>query len=1139
MLVSALCVVLAGAVNFEAVRAHPELSVKIDTELASMKEAWPHKDFSTFLARHEGYTFTEPRVWLDRYVYWQDENVAQGLALLGGDGLYELTITDAGGAIVATQRIAPGHHRFSFRFDVGELAVGKYTLTAGDAAFEFEKVDKRRHVAAIPADGIAIVLEPQDVLADGAWPVITGVPLPRGAVDDVSRFALYENGQRVAVQVTPAATWEVGGSVKWMHVRFVGRYTNGEPATYRLKLEDASARQGTPGVDLRTFWAQCDPYLVDEAGARYELKNDGDLQVTLDEQGPVRWVLTARGWYTSASGEKLCQSTTRMHAYADQPFVRVTQETTVTFDTHKKQLADLGFAIDTPAAARFSMGVDGEAASGDLPVYLHQDRWDRCHIVNPAGRAQTGEKSDGWFSVQDASGRTLRTVAVRDIWQKFPKEVSLDADSMTVHFWPKHGHEAFDQATALAKDQIYKFLCFHQGALMDLKTPSVYVDTFDQWAADPKVGSVEGSGNWWRESEHDGTRDGNARGIIISNEFAVLMDDSIEPATFGLTLQRDPAAMADPAWNCATDAIMPMAPRVAGRYEDMENAVLEGFLSWTRTVERYNDYGMFNFADTHSIHVIDENRPGLHRIWQTSHYHNVGTNWLQYYRTGDPRMLRWARANTDHYINIDTVNYVDEENPVPVRDHELGAMHHMGWKTHWASSGDAWGSYAGTTGHFIDPDASLWCWYLTGNPRAKEAYDLWHQAILKKLNGQLWGHARNFLTTFAYIVNLYAQTHDPRLLANVHTAAWSLQQRALETQRPGPMWHPWWIVRYHDLTRDARYEPWIYKYSYDKPLGYPWPMALSAKAYWLSGDTKYLERLLPRADMFPRQFYRAEGDPWDWWGGGPGPLGGKYAYMSWGILARAFQDARFDYIPQNIGGRGYYPFTSCRWNYPSHPASVVIYALYNKAEPMTVNFGLRPFGGSLGAVRADVFAPDGEQIMDVKRVGRYEHVNEPQTVDTGGRTGLFRVEYRGGVAGVPFPQTDAEAELAAIRTQDLYRTINCRAFFQPLDANAKHKVTFTAWNGNRGSANIFVEDGDGNRLLAVSLFEARDNKTAEIELDPAKHPLPWVIDAAGPTFIAFDDGREEKRAILVSRDRATLERLGPMVEALDNPGDVK
>ena len=67
-------------------------------------------------------------------------------------------------------------------------------------------------------------------------------------------------------------------------------------------------------------------------------------------------------------------------------------------------------------------------------------------------------------------------VTLKDVWQKFPKELEIGNEGITVHFWPKHGGDTFDDSEELARDQIHKLLWAHEGRYLDLQIPATGIN---------------------------------------------------------------------------------------------------------------------------------------------------------------------------------------------------------------------------------------------------------------------------------------------------------------------------------------------------------------------------------------------------------------------------------------------------------------------------------------------------------------------------------------------------------------------------------------------------------------------------------------------------------------------------------------
>lgn len=1100
----------------------------------------------------------------DRFEYWQDDQNGQLLAILPAretnapararfslarlDGAKETPL-----ASVTTEKTLT--NKFSFLVSMPALKAGKYRVKAAfvddagavissEAVAEFAKADKKNPVIPIPADGIPIVLEKQEFVADATWPVRTGVPLPVNAVMDASRLALFENGAPIPAQITPVATWCPKGSVQWVHLDFVGRYTQGEPAEYRLKLPPQAGTSPTSPLTceqtadkitvdtgplrfevkrkrftgIAAAWfngAQvitnsAGPYLEDARIIRFDAANDTNAAVVVEEQGAASVTIRAEGWYVNNEGrvDPLCKFVTRITAYAGQPMLRVSHHTILTYDTRTYRLGDVGFHIGSTLGEQFRLGADGATKKGALPpaprtVFLHQDRHDHFRIVGTGTTVIEGAKSDGWFSIAptNATGASL-TVVLRDIWQKFPKEVEMARDGVTLHFWPKHGHRAFALGDELSLKNIYKFWCFHQGGLLDLMLPNDYFD---------KLSTDYASGTFECRPEH--ALNGNGQGLAIGNEFAILFSAPGEQAEIpkqARLFQFDPTAAAPPDWNASTWALGKMAGVDRGHFAPMEEAIEQGWLSHTRCVERANEYGMWIWPDTHTYWNAEEDYAELHRVWHNSHYHEIGQNWLMYFRSGSSPLLRWARAHSDHWMNIGTVNYaeLDENGRPKFKFHHPGAMYHCKGLTPWG--GEDYGmkrrdGHAGVAGHWTDPDAFLWDWYMTGNRRARDVYEMWAATYSKAP----WhgGTRREANTTFAMMLNYYRASWNTDILPAIRGMGLSLRtHEPLEKQQPGPMWHALWINRYFDLTRDPGYVPFILQYGRMPGMENCWTTALGALAYELSGDQSYLTQHFERAGDFQRMFYRAPGDPYDWYGAGPGPIGdGWGAYLSWGYFLQALQQARITSLtPEKI----------TRFSYlVGGKPSLTVYALENKDRPIQFTFKASSLGGDLHQCDCRFLSPSGKELANfrVPPRGGPSSWTEKKELAADGETGLYRFELNTYEANVSAPVTDLPFEAMSIPKDLPLETRGVCGFLRPTDETKT--VELTIHSGGRRKANracnLVITDATGKVLLQDSLFAARGRKSAAITLDPATHKLPWKIDVYGQSSVIWNGESEQ------------------------------
>jgi hypothetical protein len=893
------------------------------------------------------------------------------------------------------------------------------------------------------------------------------------------------------------------------------------------------------------------PYLIDQRLVWLSSTNDKESRVEIEEAGPTSVTILASGWYTAVGRARgrLCQYQVRMTLGAGQSAVRVSYNTIITYDTKTNRLKDVGFGIPIVGASRFAVGIDGKPFAGEVPqgdpaptrkvepiparpaVFMHQQTWDKAVVSNGAKPLFEGNKSDGWILVNPGSGAVGMQVTLKDIWEKFPKELQARHNAVVVHKWPKNGKRVFTSEEELAAKNIYKFWAFHQHPFLDLNLPNDYYE------------ALKGMGQEVFESRPEHAMNGNGQGLTIGNEFEIrfmpiMQDPGAEPLAslasealdWARLVEQKPVAVLPMEWSALTGAVEPMVAYDRDKpLKHLEEAILNGFLSYARSVERGQEYGMWIWPDTHTYWIIKENRANLHRVWQNSHYHQAGNAWVMWFRTGDRRMLKWARENSDHYRNVSTISYAEKTAAgfwsIPF--HQPGGMYHCKGCTPWGSEDTGMirrDTHAGIYGHWIDPDAHVWAWLMDGEQRARDLFHLWLDTT--KQHGTLVsGSRREANNTLAMAVNAYEATLDPDLIPMIWTLGLSLRTKEpLEKQFPGPMWHPLWINRYYHLTRDPEYVPFILKYGRMPHLGDTWCLALSALAYELSGDKTYLTQQFSRIREFPRNYYRAEGDPYDWYGPGPGPLGMRWSEMSLGIFAKALKDAGIDAIPDVNPERTTAPlsggrkFESVVYGYFAKPGEVEVRANASGVEG-DANRGVVNINDMAG--KNLVSTPFGQANL-IRSVSKFQVPAD----------GMAVIRFDGyGTLGMPVVGPDAQATI--LRNGVGYRGTSIAGYLVPVGETGETKIRIAAVNSpaiERMVTSAVIKDANGKVFVRAQLAAPFEIKEQTFTVDPKIHPTPWLLDLSGACALVLDGPTPGWVLGLTKEDlKVMVPRLSPLI----------
>lgn len=814
--------------------------------------------------------------------------------------------------------LAPGQYQMEATMVKGNKPLPGAPVGTWDFAISNQKSKPME----FPAAGVPIRVHEQDIAPNIEWPVATGVPLPRNAIRDVNELALYENGQRIAVQISAKSFWtplsnsqtppdsKYNGGLKWVGISFIAKYDGLTPRQYILKR--APAGEAAPASPLKVTdgegnievvtgpmrlvinkanyngiagaWLDVNnngkfedgeqmvkggggASLSDQAGTAFRADGTADTkhatQVFVEEQGPSRVVIAAKGWYHDANGNPLCIYHTRYIAFAGQPWMRVQQRTILTYDTRTQKLSDLAFSVPVGIAGYNALFGDKgqyiEARLSDTTpsVSLHQDRDNHFRVLQEGAKEpalqvqQEGGRSQGVAAITTREGQSV-TVILKDFWQKFPKELELTRQGITLHFWPRHGYNAFADPEVINRDQLHKLRFAHEGKLMDLQIPKYYADrVYDLTKEGEYVNLAEGI---------EPGLGANGQGVAISNDFAIDLRNAGRQSVTPELLQFDPAAYVDPQYACATGVLDPMTARDEAKYPGVERLINRGYLSHTRFFERDSSWGMFNYKDLNSFNLPAMTYPNTHRMWQGAHAQQPETAWTMYFRSGDHEWLDWARAYSDHFMNLDTCNYDDPEHlmcgTTPDGKQLVGCFIHLAGAQYHCKAYVHWGSECNAATHWICPTEYLLDYYLTDNNAALDNYKLWATALNRM--PMMSGGSRDVNCTMAHLVPYYQYSGDPQLLLYIQRAGKGLLSVPLINHESG-QYHSLWLQRYYDLTRDDNVKASVIDFM-KAGGGYP---SFCATAYRVTGDPKYLTMMSNGVIDAAQSIYLNPADPVD------------------------------------------------------------------------------------------------------------------------------------------------------------------------------------------------------------------------------------------------------------------------------------
>jgi hypothetical protein len=299
--------------------------------------------------------------------------------------------------------------------------------------------------------------------------------------------------------------------------------------------------------------------------------------VVVERHDPLRVVIRASGEHQAADGRKLFAYTVRFHAYAGKPFVRVQH-------TFGNNWAQSEFTTIRSLTLRLPLAGDGPQTAR----HLRQ-------------RTDESPRLPDW--VEWTGGRHPVTLAVRGLWQNYPKDVSLTPEGLELALCPplRPDEYAFANGTLDAhrlyyylQDGVYKF---RQGLT---KTHDIWLDF-------------------------------GSRPSLLQSHRAPLV------------------ALAPPEQYTGSKVFGDLAPpQPAGIVSLYDAAFARSFDAYLTNREKNREYGMLNFGDWWGEREIN---------WGNSEYDTQHAFFLQFVRTGDFRYFRAAEEVEWHNRDVDAVHY--------------------------------------------------------------------------------------------------------------------------------------------------------------------------------------------------------------------------------------------------------------------------------------------------------------------------------------------------------------------------------------------------------------------------------------------------------------------------------------------------
>lgn len=551
-------------------------------------------------------------------------------------------------------------------------------------------------------------------------PIVFGVPFPRGVLHSPDHVRVLSAGREIPSQISEVSTWApADDSIKWIWVFFFAE----RPDRYTLEFGPAVRRAEAPAPHLSIINNQRPGgyLMVDTGPMKFEVRKgaggfishvqvdrdrngfddrdivaegDGDrgsfLDLVDDEgpdeskafvermviergSGPMHAILRVEGEYRYARpNHPPAPFVTRIHAYAGRTALAVDHTFIYTGDPdkHRKQpgqhahVATEAGAIITedPGDAGWTQPKDRLRAAG-VAVTLKQPadtgqtsvgagRWferGTSRTIDLAGpgpwsvlqngpkpnrippfpestpteriggftaqvtgaAAPAAERADGSLAIASGPGRV--TLSMPRFIEEYPKELRYerDANRLSAFFW----------------------------------TPKVEPMSFARWSSELD-----------REEETISVEN-NATGIAKTTSLALdfAADGGVGVPTPSLGATEPPVAHVTPSWYGASGVFGKFAAR-SGREPALQRSIDYKF-DWMLFNQRWMPwFGMWDYGDWRLY--FDGQKWNQ---WGNNEPAEDYICWLQFMRTGDPRVFDAARANSRHSMDVDSVHWPAEQ----------------------------------------------------------------------------------------------------------------------------------------------------------------------------------------------------------------------------------------------------------------------------------------------------------------------------------------------------------------------------------------------------------------------------------------------------------------------------------------------
>jgi metallo-beta-lactamase class B len=646
---------------------------------------------------------------------------------------------------------------------------------------------------------LKVVASPHTAPVDG-FPVSTGVPFADGQLgrEGVNRLRVIgADGRPVPAQFSVRGTYPRSGNVRWLGVDF--QLASSDNA-YSLQLAEGPGPQHlTPvrvdssgdafvvstgaskaevpkqGGMLRRVWLETELVLEQRAGdgnwlttVEGESHREAGAKAVVESEGPLHLVIRVDGHYADSAGKPSCKWTARLHFYAGRPEIGITHTFAWIGRADQFKIRDLAISFGLPraaieAAADQSDETLGESISrrlqpGEMLSLLQDEHWHwghgESHFGILAGKPEqpeeiaSGKRAGSWIGASD--GRCAVTVALRDLWQQFPKELRAEPNRLTAYLWSSHGKAGpFD----LSYDGLEKF--WGVAVVDQLHAPGKDGEMYQRSRSLPQSNDPTGVAKThdlllifsksWAEINVAASIpacEPDKQGCLSPRNGSGQSPNLRKCAAIAETFDAPPLVLPDPHWTTRSEVIGRIWPKDDQRFAPWEQRIDQAWSDVFRVLDDWGDYGFFSYGDgPHQRYDFPSGR-AVASIWRYTMPSDYGLHkaaWLGWLRSGDRRFYDFAVVRT-RFINDLAICH--EDTPTRWKGSFTAGIAPIPWATMGGARAPLH-MKVGAFEFFIDH--ALIHYYLTGDQRSLDVAQEYATALRDTLSQPDW--ARNWVAT--------------------------------------------------------------------------------------------------------------------------------------------------------------------------------------------------------------------------------------------------------------------------------------------------------------------------------------------------------------------------------------------------------